>query len=211
MPELPNDLSKSISMAIVTIDSNGELPAANRLKIHQLMEQFLSIRHANAPRYTRAKLAMLCAYSSLPLLKFYPIIKPTAENILQNGIKSLQGKFDSDILESENAILSENLINLMKEENPFISSIYAGLSCSSAINTILYDDDLASLELEEKQSDPADWDAAFYASLAHSGGATWENTGDKEKRKDFWLWYLNKAIPYAWDESTPLIPTLSFN
>ncbi|OYD96307.1 hypothetical protein CDG76_05705 [Nostoc sp. 'Peltigera membranacea cyanobiont' 210A] len=45
-------------------------------------------------------------------------------------------------------------------------------------------------------------DAAFFAACAYANGAVWETISgksDSARRLEFWLWWLNVAIPSAWE------------
>ena len=199
MSKIPNELSQVLSDAEMSINAHGELIAENRLIIHEVIEKLLSQVHENAGHYTRAKLAIACAYSSLYLLDFYPSQKLKAELLLKNSIDTLSGRYETDILEAENEILYTDCVNMMSNSKISAQVIYASFACKAAVDTVLYDSDFESLGVSEKILSPEDWDASFYASIAHCGAATWEETGDNDKRKKFWVWYLNEAIPYAWD------------
>lgn len=51
-----------------------------------------------------------------------------------------------------------------------------------------------------RDEDPWDWSAAFAGSIAWAGGATWPSfgrTGDPVRRRDYWRWYLDEAVPAA--------------
>lgn len=203
---MPDELASTLSNAANSIDQNGELPASERLKIHQRMEDSLRNIHENAGYYARAKLAIACAYYSLHFMEAYPPLKIKAEGLLENAIAALKRQYDMDQLESEKEVLHTDSIDVMTKDAPYIKAVYAGLSCVAAANTSLYDDDLETIGLNEKAADPQDWEASFLSSLACCGGAVWEDEGDNQKRREFWSWYLNQAIPFAWDTESPLIP-----
>lgn len=76
---------------------------------------------------------------------------------------------------------------------------YAGFAYISAVNSVLYDINFDTLSIPEIESDPDDWTACFYASISYCGGATWEEgVGDDLKRREFWQWFLNDAVPALW-------------
>lgn len=199
----PHELSQLLVDTEKTIDQHGELPAANRLILHRAMDALLTNIHSNAGHYTRAKLGVVCGYSSLFLLDVYQDRKSKATQLLQHAELMLQGKYDPDTLEIENETQYADSVNLMNLEKPFVPAIYASFACSAAVNIVLYDSDFETLGISEKIAAPSDWDASFYASIAHCGGAVWEGVGDNQIRKSFWLWYLHQAIPFAWDTSQP--------
>ena len=199
-------LSEKLKKSEFDIDSNGELPSFCRKQIHELIENLSLKEHQDAGYYRRAKLAIGCAYSCLKYLEVYPSAKSEAQNVIEKSILSLQNKFNMKELELINSRLYTDSENLFGQDEPNFKAIYSSFACVAAANTVLYDVDFAAMGITEKESDPSDWDASFYASLAHSGGAIWEDVGDADNRKNFWLWYLDKAIPYTWDTSTTIGP-----
>ncbi len=52
--------------------------------------------------------------------------------------------------------------------------------------------------------DSEEWDTHFYASIVYAEGAPWEESSNPERRKEFWEWYLNEAVPKAWDTPYPI-------
>ncbi|WP_086663742.1 Imm5 family immunity protein [Lentzea kentuckyensis] len=56
-------------------------------------------------------------------------------------------------------------------------------------------------EFEEDEGeidvDSYDWSPCFIVSVVEAGGAVWEETGDPDKRRAFWRWYLREAVPIA--------------
>jgi len=42
-------------------------------------------------------------------------------------------------------------------------------------------------------------DSSFFAAAAYAGGAVWDSDSDSLKRREFWEWWLNEAVPMAWD------------
>jgi hypothetical protein len=204
MSKIPKELFEVLSNAEASINAQGELTAENRLIIHEVMEKLLSQIHENAGHYTRAKLAIACAYSSLYLLESHAREKCEADFLLKNSVETLSGHYEVDKLENENEILYARCVDMVSNSNFSAQVIYASFACNAAANTVLYDNDFASLGVSEKIAAPEDWDASFYSSIAHCGAATWEGTGDNDKRKKFWVWYLNAAIPYAWDTNVAI-------
>jgi hypothetical protein len=63
--------------------------------------------------------------------------------------------------------------------------------------------DLLSVEdfdpgLTEGDIDPNVLDPSFFAANAESGGSIWDEKTSPEKRKKFWEWWLDDAVPFAW-------------
>lgn len=52
-------------------------------------------------------------------------------------------------------------------------------------------------DLEDPQ-DPDYWDCAFWIAGAQAGGMPWVKKFKKKKYGEFWVWYLDVAVPMAW-------------
>lgn len=80
-------------------------------------------------------------------------------------------------------------------------AIAAGLSAISALSTALddeaFDREGIDEELTDADTDAYESDSSFWAAIA-SAGATWEEKGDRRKRREFWQWWLTEAVNYAW-------------
>lgn len=76
----------------------------------------------------------------------------------------------------------------------------AGMAAVAAGFTAIMDETLEprkgiSLEQLHDPDDPDQWDCAFWAAAAHAGGMPWATGFDKNRYRDFWIWYLDQAIP----------------
>jgi hypothetical protein len=200
----PEILLNELKRAELHLGDDGELPAIHRKEIHELIQNLSINNHKDAGYYVRAKLAITCACSCINKLDTYASVKEVADELLKKAVLALQSKFDMKELETLNGRLHTSANNLIDQDAPDFKAVYAAFACVAAVNTVLYDVDFDQLGLSEVESAPDDWDASFYASLSHCGGATWEDVGDSIERKKFWLWYLNKAVPHAWTTTTPL-------
>jgi hypothetical protein len=73
---------------------------------------------------------------------------------------------------------------------PDFRPTYAGYAALAAAASALFESE-APEGASELDFDPYSWDACFHASLAASGGATWEEgVGYDAARRSFWDWYL---------------------
>jgi len=43
------------------------------------------------------------------------------------------------------------------------------------------------------------WDESYLASMACAGGSAWAVSSSLEKRREFWQWYLEQAVPIAYN------------
>ena len=85
-------------------------------------------------------------------------------------------------------------------DDPIPQSIHA--AASRAIVTLLEDETFDPEERDPEMADAAldayDHDAGFWASCVAANGPTWIETSDPEKRRAFWTWWLQEAVPKAW-------------
>jgi hypothetical protein len=51
------------------------------------------------------------------------------------------------------------------------------------------------LNLTDQEIDPDELNTEFFSAAAFSNGATWNEESNSLKRKEFWEWWLEKAIP----------------
>jgi hypothetical protein len=83
------------------------------------------------------------------------------------------------------------------------ASIYVGFAAANTVTTALNDERFHPLNIEDHllddDLDPYQWDASFYAAGAYAGGFTWEEGSSVVRRREFWEWYLDEAVPLAWN------------
>lgn len=58
-------------------------------------------------------------------------------------------------------------------------------------------DEIITEQTTEDNIDPWSSDAARDAAAAYAG-PVWEPSSDREKRREFWTWWLREAVPAAW-------------
>ena len=195
----PEKLSTALIAARNSIAQDGELFADSRKKLLDLIEELSAVEHSNAGYLRRSRLAFICAQKSLLIIKPYEEVFDFAQLMLSRGRTALLGKYNLKFLEKDNGEFHTEVNNLFEHGEDAFASVYAGMACFSAINTILYDADFESIGQYEKNISPDDWSACFYASLAVSGSAVWENKNGSHERLRYWHWYLDNAIPWAWN------------
>lgn len=75
-------------------------------------------------------------------------------------------------------------------------SIYVGYAAVDTLFVALKDEDCEESSTLDRDRDH--WDASFYACGAYAGELPWSPRSDKNKRLEFWEWYLNDAVPRAY-------------
>jgi hypothetical protein len=82
-----------------------------------------------------------------------------------------------------------------------MAATYVGFAAAKTVTRALYDEDFQTIDDREKDDDldPYMWDADFYAAGAAAGGFPWEESSSVARRREFWQWYLEHAVPSAYE------------
>lgn len=82
--------------------------------------------------------------------------------------------------------------------NEYFPAVYAGFAAWAVTRDVISQNrprfDAGESEL---QMSPEDWEPCFFASLAITGKAAWEEPDMSDVRRNFWEWYLTAAVPEA--------------
>lgn len=198
MSDLPKELKQTIeeqNEALVK-NSEGELILPGRKKIWIAMGA-----KDNIGRARRAILSISCAERVSLIWNSTFHDKKDPEKVLQAAQDYLQKKVDESDLRDQIGDLWTALDDLMYE-GKFLVEINAGYSAASAASCAIsdekYDEDKIDDSTLDEDLDPYEWDAGYYASIAYAAGLPGDDASDPEKRREFWSWYLNDAVPNAW-------------
>jgi len=85
--------------------------------------------------------------------------------------------------------------------------VAAGFAIVQALSCVIVDQrfDPASIDLRrEDEDDPTDFDTAVWAETAEAGGFPADENADADRRRSFWLWWLDQAASPTLDGSTML-------
>ncbi len=80
-----------------------------------------------------------------------------------------------------------------------------GCAAVASLDTAIFDENFDPDEIDFNLTDNRDTEAndvAFFAACAYANGAVWETISgksDSAKRLEFWSWWLNVAVPSAWE------------
>ena len=94
-------------------------------------------------------------------------------------------------------------LDMLHTDHPELStSLSAGDAAQRlllvALNDESYTPNSIDEELHEMDLDPDDWDTAYYAAESYACTEDSLPKDEKPLRTEFWLWYLEKAVPAAW-------------
>lgn len=80
--------------------------------------------------------------------------------------------------------------------------LYVGASAVKALFVALQDEKFDPTDINFQRTDADvdvyDLDASYFAAAAYAHGSIWEPQADPAKRRAFWEWWLNEAVPNAW-------------
>jgi len=181
----------------------GQLILPLRKKIYRLMGEHNEDSEGRVLRtdgyLRRLQLSVLCVNYVLPIWNNVMLDDNTPNTLLKSINDYLSGDKDWDSLwELQNDFWAV-LDSYMCDDNDYGTSIYVGHCSINAVMVALNDEDLGEDDenLLDEDLDPYTWDTAFYSSLAYSESEQYDEKTKILKKREFWLWYLDKAIPKA--------------
>ena len=151
----------------------------------------------------RARLSILCVQYVLPVWEAaYPDDTDTYNMSPQRMLEICEGLLRGQLNPTE-ALQASNRFSVVLEEvlsdNPAAS--YVGYASIGAVAVVVHDyDPKVPLDYDDGDLTPDDWDDSYRTDLAASGGEPGEDNSSNQRRREFWQWYLEQAVPHA-DES----------
>ncbi|VBB06148.1 immunity protein imm5 [Lucifera butyrica] len=150
----------------------------------------------------RAELDILCVKH---VMNIWNSERPN-DNRLIEILKMIDDYFNSNIGKDALRHIKNNFWTDCEEmlyENESSMACYVGFATIGAVCTSYLDKSLVSDHIDSRvlddELDPFSWDASYYAAIAYAGGASTEENSSIDKRREFWLWYLNEAVPKAYE------------
>ncbi|MDY6803871.1 MAG: Imm5 family immunity protein [Cyanobacteriota bacterium] len=199
MNALPEAIKQVLEECRLSFTPRGELPASDRLKIYKKIEEFCDRENTNYFHYRMAKLELTCAWKVLNILESGDLTDNSARELLELAEGFLRGEVEEKELEERRSYFYTEAEDLMDNGEKYFTAGYVGFACIAAVFAVLCELDFDIVGKPEIEVDYEDWMACFYASMAYCGGATWEKgVGDDLKRREFWEWFLNEAVPSLW-------------
>lgn len=195
---LPPSITKMVDSLDMALDEHGQISLQFNYYINHEIEQLSLEENPNAGYFRRAKWALAAAYHVLPLWLHAAPQHMEPKNVLDTAMDCLYQQAEPYGLCQGTELLFENLVHLTQENEELQIIGAAAFSCYAAARVVAHDLDINLLNTPVEEKDPEDWEACFYASIAYSGGATWNEESDNFKRKEFWQWYFKNALPNIW-------------
>lgn len=189
-PRTEAELAAVLDRAVTEVREGGELTLPTRLAIAD------ALGTGTAGRLRRFALAEAAARKVLPLwTQVYGPGEPDEVATPQNMLRVARGYLDGTVLRLEAALAASAFnarLDMGNDDEDPRDATAAGLAALRTVRDALADDERTPETVDEERQDPADWTTAFWAANAYSNGDPWEQP-DPERRREFWLWYLEEA------------------
>jgi hypothetical protein len=179
------------------IDTAGELPLTVRRRLRESLVALLP-GNESALAFV-AMLGLACAKRAWPVWRTAFPSESRPMDLAEGAVSSItegstSGAWDGSEFMKVKTYLDNKLL-LGQEYSP---AVYAGFASWAVARDVLsWNHPKVTLRDTELEIDPEEWDPCFLATLAITGGATWEGVGRSDIRHEFWYWYLTTAVPDA--------------
>jgi hypothetical protein len=147
--------------------------------------------------------AHLCIASVQKVLPFWEAVfsSKDPQRMLELSEGYLAGKYDREFVRDEASSFGGALDNrdaIAQQRAYLVGRASFGAACTATADELLEVEKGITQDDVFDPQDPDLWDCAFWASAAWAGGMPWVKEFDRERYRDFWLWYLDTAVPAAW-------------
>lgn len=190
-----SDIASEMLTHVHEIDEAGELPLAARRRLaDQLVHRLDNFR---AVRF-RAILGLTCAKKVWPIWRSVFLTDSWPMDFAESTLTNLESRQEARAMDSRQLMEIKTYLDekfLLGDE--YFPAVYAGFASWAVARDILARNRNPIIGDSELQIPPDEWEPCFLASLALTGGATWERIGRSESRREFWEWYLTSAVPNA--------------
>jgi Immunity protein Imm5 len=183
-------------VTIVQTDQQHDLGAGFRCRLYS---EAGAAFPPDEGRRRRSKLAVAAIQKVLPLWEaVYPSDR-SPHAALELVEKVLAGSVPAAVATREADRLWTYYDDLSYKDATDVSVVAVGYGAVQAIREALSDAPFGCEDVNDAtkniEVDPYAFDAAFLASAAYAGGATWQPESDAKKRLEFWKWWLTTAVP----------------
>lgn len=204
--KLPSEFQQLLDQARAEVlaHRDNDLPRPTRLRLQLALGPHLE--SPNKPPFAipgvgltrRTNLCVSVVEQVAPIWdRHYPDI-PAVEDMLRFARQRLREECTHDEALNGRSRLVGALLNHITEPEEKQPGIAAGEAAQRLVHTAVYDENFEDPALLDEHFDPTAWDCAFWGACAWSGSIPRLEGWNQEAYKEYWLWYLNEAIPWAW-------------
>ncbi len=124
---------------------------------------------------------------------------PSVAEVIDAARQVLDGRQSVDWADDLRGRAWVSFLNRMNADHQFPAG-YVGAAATAALSTAARDKRYSTvpIDADDYDLDSEDWDTSFMAAMASAGGEVGDPVASDERRRDFWEWYLQEAVPEAW-------------
>jgi hypothetical protein len=183
------------AVAALPIDPRGHLPLGLRQAIWAALGGA-----GDEGRRARARLAVLAARHVLPIWERACPGDRLPHRLLELAEQAMAGKLrpaDADReLRAALPALDERTYRAA-DQAPIAAGYAAAHALTAAVSDEAFDPEHPDPDARDEDVDPLDHDSSHLAAIAAAGGPPWHAGSDVERRRQFWRWWLDDAVPAA--------------
>lgn len=203
---LPKELQDILDEAKKSVIEHpkGELILPIRKKIWKALGEMKLITEETAAATIglkrRLELARLCVEKVIDSWKEMMGNNKRPLKMIEIAEQHINGNIDSEtIFKYYNDFVK--LVNDISLSVKYQGAASAGYAAIYMVDIALGDEALlinSYDDMLDEELDPNIWDSSYEACSAYSGGSPSDEYSNKEKRQEFWLWYIDEAVPKAY-------------
>jgi hypothetical protein len=146
----------------------------------------------------RVKLAALSVEKVLPLWDSGFPADRSPHLGLDVAKRLLAGTAPATAAEHECRRLWGHCEDLIYDHQDKVNIIMVGFGAAQVLTEALSERPVGCEDVNDEstdlKNDAYDFDSSLYAAFAYADGASWESGSDKQKRLEFWTWWLTSAV-----------------
>jgi Immunity protein Imm5 len=170
----------------------------------RLLSSFDEIDGAGSPRSGQIKRVKLAALSVGKVLPLWDSGFPADRGphlALDVAKKLIEGTDTATAARHECRRLWRHCEDLINDHQDKVNIIMVGFGAAQVLNEALSERPVGCENVNDAstdlKNDAYDFDSSLYAAFAYADGASWESGSDKQKRLEFWTWWLTSAVTDA--------------
>jgi hypothetical protein len=196
---LPSELIQTITIAKAAM---WQHPAHQLLPVHRrAIYHAMGENEALSSLRVRGQLALLSAQYVLPIWLKARSSDHLPENTIKLGEDLWHRRVAAKTVDGQLGDAWKYFEQLAYTSVGSDNVFFAGFAAVKAVSEVLGRDQFKNTLIDEEATDqsldPWSSDTAAHAAAAY-GGPVWIAVSDISRRKDFWEWWLDVAVPAAW-------------
>jgi Immunity protein Imm5 len=188
-------------LLLVHAEPQHDLKLGFRCRLLSAFDEINGPTRSRSGHSKRVKLATLSVEKVLPLWDSCFPSDRSPYLALELAKKLLAGTISATAATRETSRLWAHCDDLIFDHQDDVNPIMVGYGAVQALREALSETHFGCENTNDESTDfdidPYDTDSSCFAATAYAGGAPWESSSDKQKRLEFWTWWLTSAVSDA--------------